>query len=177
MQKIATRVYALIQQCEAYADEQKGDRDKADEPAPVKRQIIVEPKVKQKTIVQAEPVVVKKKKVVVAAVPEVKKVVIADAEPQVEPEATPEVQPEAPAEEQAVTEAPAETPAAAFKVLDDLVLTGGDEDTGCHDGSGDWRGPAPNPEAGDGSCNNDNSEQRVLPRRSRNARVPRLIAG
>lgn len=27
--KIATRVYALIQQCEAYADEQKGDRDKA----------------------------------------------------------------------------------------------------------------------------------------------------
>lgn len=29
MQKIATRVYALIQQCEAYADEQKGDRDKA----------------------------------------------------------------------------------------------------------------------------------------------------
>ncbi len=101
----------------------KGDRDKADEPAPVKRQIIVEPKVKQKTIVQAEPVVVKKK-VVVAAVPEVKKVVIADAEPQVEPEATPEVQPEAPVEEQAVTEAPAETPAAAFKV--GQIVTAGD---------------------------------------------------
>lgn len=104
----------------------KGDRDKAEEPAPVKRQIIVE-KAKPKKIVQAEPVIVKKKKVVVAAVPEVKKVVIADTEePKVEavPEQETEVAPEAPVEEQAVTEAPVETPAAAFKV--GQIVTGGD---------------------------------------------------
>lgn len=101
----------------------KGDRDK-NEVKVVKRQIIVE-KAKPKKIVEAEPVVAKKK-VVAAAELAVEQVVVADAEaPAVE--VAPEAAPETPAEEQAVTEeAPAEVaaPAPAFKV--GQIVTAGD---------------------------------------------------